>query len=180
MLLIFALPPDSGAVFEFVYNKYKSLMLKKAASILADGMLAEDAVSEAFIRIYKNLGKLDPPDSPMSASFIFTVVKNVALTMRRREQTFDADIDGEFDAADGFDLEGDVLSRLSSQRIVALIGQVPEDLKSVFLLKYAHGYSHREIGRILNITENNVTVRMHRARKAIAQILEKEGYTVEK
>ena len=61
-----------------------------------------------------------------------------------------------------------------------LTSGVPEELRSVFILKYAHDLSHREIGALLHITENNVTVRLHRARGKIAEILRREGYAVEK
>ena len=180
MLLIIVAVPETGEVFEYLYIKYKGLMLKKAYAILLDGMLAEDAVSEAFIRIYKNMGKLAAPDSPQSASFIYTVVKNVALTMRKREAAADLAPDEDYEPADSFNLEDYAISELSSERIYTLLNGVPEDLRSVFILKYAHDLSHREIGTLLHITENNVTVRLHRARGKIAEILRREGYAVEK
>ncbi len=53
--------------FEYIFHKYKKLMMHKAYSVLGDYMLAEDAASEAFIRIYKNLRKIGDPDSPQTA-----------------------------------------------------------------------------------------------------------------
>ena len=67
--------------FEKIYLQYGRLMYSKAMQILNDHSLSEDAVSEAFIRIYKNLHKLeDKVPSPQTASFVVTVVKNVALS----------------------------------------------------------------------------------------------------
>ena len=161
--------------FEYIFNTYKKLMLHKAYGILRDYMLAEDAASEAFLRIYKNLHKIDDPASKKTIAFIVTIVKNVALTMLSREKVY---ITHEFDEnmEDDFDLEEQTISALSSESIYKIIDQLSEELKGVFLLKYAYNLPHREIGRMLGITENNVTVRLHRAKNKLAALLREEGY----
>ena len=164
--------------FEFIFLKYKNLMLHKAYGILHDYMLAEDAASEAFIRIYKNIHKIDDPKSPRAIAFIVTIVKNTALTILQKNRISDIDPLDEQES-DDFDLEEFVLGEMSSERIFALLDGINEELKSVFLLKYAYDLPHRQIGELLGITENNVTVRLHRARKAIAIILAGEGYVHE-
>ncbi len=178
LLLAFSSAEEKDA-FEYIYTRYKGLMLQKAYAILHDRMLAEDAVSEAFIRIYRNMHKLDDPTSNRSLAFVMTVVRNAALTLLSRENRQPAELPDE-ERADPFDLEQHVLSELSSERIYALLNGMSEELRSVFLLKYAHDLSHRQIAGLLGISENNVTVRLHRARKKLADILVKEGYAVEK
>ena len=160
--------------FEYIFQTYKKLMLHKAYGILRDYMLAEDAASEAFIRIYKNLHKIDDPTSNKAIAFIVTIVKNVALTMLQREKNY---IFEEFDEnlEDDFNLEAQTISALSSEDIYKIVDRLGEDLKGVFLLKYAQDLPHREIGRLLGITENNVTVRLHRAKTKLAALLREEG-----
>jgi RNA polymerase sigma factor, sigma-70 family len=162
--------------FEQLYNKYNNLLFYKAWEILHDYMLAEDAVSEAYMRLYRNLHKVDDdPDSPRSAAFLVTIVRNVALTMVKRAGAETADAFEE-DRPDTFDLEGMVLSEISSERIYAILGGLDEELRNIFVLKFAYDMQHREIAETLGITENNVTVKLHRAKKKLAEILEKEGY----
>ena len=179
LLLIFALPDDPSA-FEYLYSHYKGLMLQKAYGILGDRMLAEDAVSEAFIRIYRNMGKMDDPASNRSLAFVMTIVRNTALTLRQKQARQPVALEEDEERADSFDLEEQVLSALSEQEMLALVDGLGEELRSVFLLTYAYGYSHKQIARLLGITANNVTVRLHRARKKLAERLLKEGYAVEK
>jgi RNA polymerase sigma-70 factor (ECF subfamily) len=174
LLFLFVADADRDK-FEFLFHKYKNLMLYKAYDILKDYSLAEDAVSEAFLRVFKNLHKIDDPASPKSAAFVVTVVRNTALTMLSREKGFPQEEVAE-DYSDPLDLEGDALSRLASDQILKLVDGLGEDLKSVFLLKYAYDLSHKEIGKTLGITENNVTVRLHRAKKKLAVLLREEGY----
>ena len=178
LLLTFATATDSDK-FEHIYTHYKNLMLHKAHAILRDPMLAEDAVSEACIRIYRNLHKIDDPTSGQSLAFIITIVKNTALSLLSKQDRQTANID-ELNEDDGFDLEQYVCSEISSEEIYRLINQLSEELRSVFILKFAWDLSHRKIGELLDISENNVTVRLHRARKRIAAILIKEGYANER
>ena len=175
LLLLVFLTPDDQNTFEVLYTSCKSLMLNKAYGILRDRALAEDAVSEAFIRVYKNIGKIGDPASGRSLAFVMTIVKNVALTMLEQRSRYRAD-DLDDDQADPVSLEEEVLSKLSSDRIYELLNRVNEAYRDVFVLKYAYEMSHREIGRALHITENNVTVRLYRAKKQIAVILQGEGF----
>lgn len=86
MILLFVLASGEEEAFAYLYSHYKGLMLQKAYAILHDRMLAEDAVSEAFLRIYRNRHKVDDPASDRSLSFVMTIVRNTALTLYNRER----------------------------------------------------------------------------------------------
>jgi len=176
MILFFAFSNESDQEkFEYLYRKYKNLLLHKAYDILKDYALAEDAVSEAYIRIYRNLHKIDDPTTNRSIAFAVTIVKNVSLTMLSKEKRFPVE---EFDEMqpDSFDLEDSVLTAISSQQIYDIMQQLNEELRSVFLLRYAYDYSLKEIGELLKISENNAAVRLHRAKKKLAQLIAEKGY----
>lgn len=173
-LLALASAEDEQA-FAYIYTHYKGLMLQKAYAILRDPMLAEDAVSEAFIRIYKNMRKIEEPASNRCLAFVVTIARNAALTLLQRERRQPEELP-EADMPDHFDLEAQVLADISAERILALMNGLSEELRSVFLLKYAYDLPHKTIGRLLGISENNVNVRLHRAKKKLAALLEKEGY----
>lgn len=179
LLLSFASEEERDA-FSYLYSHYKEIMLQKANAILHDPMLAEDAVSEAFLRIYRNIRKIDDPTSGRSAAFVLTIVRNTALTILRRENRQPNLAMEEDERADSFDLEEHVLSTLSKEQILCILDELNEELRSVFLLKYAYDLPHKKIGRLLGITENNVTVRLYRAKKKIVAALAKEGIAIEK
>ena len=161
--------------FDLIYNKYRNLLLHKAYDILRDPHLAEDAVSDAFLRIYKNIHKISDPHSNKSIAFIVTIVKNTALTIynkanKARSETMD------FETMDtiqdeGFDLETHVISNITAAGIYKYINGLSEKRKQVFLLKYAYGYSHGEIGKLLDMTEGSVTVTLHRAKKDLRDMI---------
>ncbi len=161
--------------FEYLYTKYKNLLIHQAYAILKDVMQAEDAVSEAFLRVYKNLDKIEDPDSNRSISFLVTIVKNVAFTMyqKKKRETVDS---FDLDLPDKSEMELDIIGELNSKEIFAVVGRLDEVSKNIFVLKFAYDLSHKEIAESLGITENNVTVKLHRAKKKLAEILVKEGY----
>ena len=165
-----------GEKFERLFEKYRKLLLYKAYGILYDYALAEDAVNEAFIRIYKNLNKIDDIESSRAASFLVTIVKNTALTILEKQKKYvtqDSDIEPESDDNDTGDT---VLSGLITSDMLKLVDSLKEELRDPFLLKYAQDLSHKEIALLLNISENNVTVRIHRAKSKLAKMFREAGY----
>jgi len=175
MLLIFTFETEASRdKFEYIFKKYQRLMLHKAYGILQDYSLAEDAASEAFIRIYKNIHKIENPDDKRCAAFIVTIVKNAALTILKKEKSHYTE-EYDLEQADSFDLEEDILAKLNSEQIYRVVDGLGEELKSVFLLKYAYDMPHKDIGESLGISENNVTVRLHRAKKKLAEMLKEQG-----
>jgi len=161
--------------FEYLYNKYKNLLFYNAQGILRDHMLTEDAVSEAYLRIYKNLHKIDDVDSPRTVSFIVTIARNAALTMVTKNKNESYDLIND-DEPDDFDVELNVISEIASSDIYSIVGGLDEDLRNIFVLKFAYDMSNKEIADIFETTENNIRVKLCRAKKKLAVILTKEGY----
>jgi RNA polymerase sigma-70 factor (ECF subfamily) len=175
ILLTFA-TEDDRLKFERLFEKYRRLLLHKAYGILQDYALAEDAVSEAFIRIYKNLGKIGDAESPGTASFLVTIVKNTSLTLLQKQKKSglpEEDIEME---SVSYNMEEAVLSQAVSRDMLKLVDELKEELRAPFLLKYARDLSHKEIAALLRISENNVTVRIHRAKSKLAELFREAGY----
>jgi RNA polymerase sigma-70 factor (ECF subfamily) len=134
-------------------------------------MLAEDAVSEAYIRIYYNLNKIEGVNSPLSIAFMTTIVKNCALTLLRKNSSEIVEEEVLEEAADSFDLEAEVLNGVSAEEVYAMLGTLEEQLRDIFILKYAYDLSHSEIAAHTGLTENNVTVKLHRTKKRLKELL---------
>ena len=63
------------------------------------------------------------------------------------------------------------------KEVRAAIEMLPDNLKMVITLKEYGDLDYKAIGKILGISESNVKVRVHRARKKLEEILSKEdGY----
>lgn len=161
--------------FNDIYMRYGKLMLYKANEILRDYSLSEDAISEAFIRIYKNLHKLDDfVPSARTASFVTMVVRNVALTMLKRQKNMrELPLDEEL--RDNRALDDTVVSNMTADEIMKVVDSLGEELRNVFILYYAYEMNHKEISATLGITANLAAVRLHRAKRKLAAILSERG-----
>jgi len=179
LLIILTFPNEyEKSKFDYIYEKYKKLLLYKANGILNDYSLAEDAVSEAFLRIYKNLHKIDDPDSGRTVSFLTVIVKNTAVNILNQNKNMfvsDSDI-SENEWESDFNLEEQIISETVTEGMLKVVDKLKDELKDCFLLMYAHNLSYKEIGRILNISEANLTVRIHRAKKKIIELLKEANY----
>ena len=179
MILFFVFANEGEAEkFEYMYRKYKNLLYYKAWDILHDHMLSEDALSETMVRAFRSMEKIGDPDSPESASFLVTIIRNVSLTLlKRRKAVYESIEDGEPDEtiADSFDLEDSVIDGISEERLCVIVGKLDEVSRNIFILKHAYDLSHLEIATQLGLTENNVTVRLHRTRKRLADMAMENG-----
>jgi RNA polymerase sigma-70 factor (ECF subfamily) len=183
VILVFTFADAAEAEkFEYLYRKYKNLLYHKAWGILRDQWAVDDALSETMIRVYRNMEKIGDPDSPQSAAFLTTIVRNVSLTILKKHTAMPApvpfgmdDEEAYEDPEDPFDMEASVIDGISEENLCLIIGRLDEESRNIFVLKYAYDLSHKEIAEQTGLTENNVTVRLHRTKKRLAALVREEG-----
>lgn len=163
--------------FEALYNKYKQLVYRYAFNIMKRHTLADDAASEAWIRICRNLHKVNEEKCNDTVNYLVTIVKNVSYTIIEKENKtnpilFDDVVDY---VEDSINLENEVISELQYEELLKCVGRLKNELEAPFILKFAQGYTNKEISKMLKITENNVAVRINRAKKALKKMLIKRS-----
>ncbi len=165
---------DKGK-FEEIYIRYKSLMLGRAYEILRDRELSEDAVHNAFIRILKNLEKLDETDSNRTKGFVMIVLENVAKTMyvKNRRQNI---IELNENISEDTNVEIDTEKKLTAEFIAQKIAQLPDTYREVITLKYLHGLNDKEIASVLNISQTSARKRLQRSREKLKKLVGGEFY----
>lgn len=155
--------------FEKIYEKYKQIMFYVANKILKDDHLAEDAVHNAFLRIIKNIDKIDEVDSPRTKAFIVIIVERIAIDFyRKRKREKVSDIEEEYKNREiNFSIEDEVCK----SNLAIALAKLNESYFQVLSLKFQYGFSNKEIANALNLGEENVYKRIQRARKKLKEIL---------
>ena len=153
----------------YIYNEYRRLMLTKAYGILKDRDLAENALCDAFVQIYKNIKKIDDPKSSRSVVFAVTIVRNCAyaLLSGNSRDMRPAKTKNKFNAKG---LENAMLEMSASDTVKA-VNKLGGVNKNIFLLKYEFGFSNKKTAGTLNESETNVTARLQLAQKKLRAIL---------
>lgn len=160
--------------FENLYRDYRQLIFYKANEILQDKHLAEDAVHQAFIRIIQNLDKIDENNCHKTKGFIVIITENIAIDMYRKlkkEKTIPFE-KIEYKIKDLSPSVEDIFEQNNESLLMKGIALLPSNYSSVIFLKYSHGYNNKEIGQILNISEENVRQRIFRGKKKLLEIIE--------
>ncbi|EMJ5875857.1 RNA polymerase sigma factor [Clostridioides difficile] len=148
--------------FEEIYIKYKKLMFYVANQILKDEALSEDAVHNAFLKIIDNLDKINDVNSPKTKGFVVIIVKRISINIynkRKREEI--NNLDDESYKFNSLDLSIERLGDYS--HLGEALKKLSEADLQIILLKYSHGFSTKEISKILNIKEVNLYKRNKRA-----------------
>jgi len=169
--------------FETVVRLYGGRLLVVARQILTSEEDAHDALQDAFITAFKSIGRFEGKSK--LSTWLHRVIVNAALMRlrsrkRNREQSID-DLLPTF-VEDGHQarptpewnqsaLAG--IQRKETQAAVrACIDQLPDDYRTVLLLRDIQELDTAEVAEQLGITEGNVKVRLHRARQALKTLLE--------
>lgn len=142
---------------------------------------ANELAQEVFLKAFRSIKKFK--GDSLFSTWIYKITANVCLDeLRKRKKkvviSLDQDIElneGEVkrqipDDAPTPDLE--VESNEIKSAVNESIQQLPEDYKSVIILRDIQGFSYTEISKIVNCPEGTVKSRINRARQALKKILQ--------
>lgn len=156
--------------FEKIYKNYSALMLSRAYEILHDSSLAEDAAHNAFVRILKNIDKLDDSGSLKTKSYVMIVLENTAKTMyvkRSRQKIYELDES----VPNTVNVERETETKLTAEIVAEKIAELPEKYRDVIVLKFLNGLDDGEIASALGISRTAVRKRLQRSREKLRELM---------
>ena len=145
-----------------LYKKYHEQIFRYIYQRMDDKELAFDVTSQVFVKALKNLHKYEYRGVPFS-SWLYRIAKSElyqAFRDRKARRTVVVDNMHLFEMID--DLEEDGSSE-NKKKLFHCLTLLREDDLQLMELRYFEKRSYREIGEILDITENNAKVRSFRA-----------------
>lgn len=172
----------TSVIVERLYKEYKNLMFREANNILKDANLAEDAVQQSFVKIIKNINKIDEKNKIKTRSFLVIICRNIALDiyknrlyLNQKSNSLEFELDEDEEVPiDYVEPSKIVIDRETVEKIAEYIKNLPPIYRDVLLLEKVHNNTKEEIAELLNIKYETVRKRSLRARKMIADALEKE------
>lgn len=165
------------ALFEVLMRRYNQRLFRAARAIVKDDAEAEDVMQEAYVRAYTHLGEL--ADRARFGTWLTRIAVREALArLRRRRETA---VDGAFleDAMDdatvfpapASDPEQGAADRELGRALEAAVDALPEPFRVVFVLRAVEDLSVADTAACLEIPEETVKTRLHRARARLQQAL---------
>lgn len=165
------------ALYEIIMRRHNQRLYRAARAILRDDSEAEDVLQDTYVRAYQHLGQF--AGRAKFSTWLTRIAVHEALARVARRGRME-----EIDARDQDGMEAIVLeskmpdpelqaarseaSHLLEEAILAL----PEGYRAVLMLRDVEEMNTAEAAEVLDMTEENVKVRLHRARA----LLRKELY----
>ena len=148
--------------FELLYDRYSAPALRVARAITGDRGLAEEAVQEAFVSIWRRAGRYDPRSGTFRA-WALSVVRYRAIDIVRTRRTHAGDDELMTHADERENIEATVEQRLESERIKRQLAELPPAQRDLIVLAFFGGLTHAELATHLSLPLGTVKGRMRLA-----------------
>jgi len=169
----YARPPS----FETVYEKLFPIIFRVSLRIIGDREIAEDLCHEAFIKLMERPNLL--PDLDQCKFWLIRVVKNLSLNHEKRKSREKAAYGklGRLSIGVTESNEKQLIREEARSQVQKALDALPYNLRAPLVFREYGDMSYKEIGSILGISENNVKVRIFRAREHLEKaLLEGDAY----
>ena len=143
--LIMRIAKGDKSALGSLYELTSGYLLNMARAYVRDRSLAEDVVSETYLKAVRGAGSFDPKGNGLN--WLFKIVRNTAFNLnsyenRRRHE----DIEAHLDIADVFDAVDD--ARLDMKEVRAAVRALPPEERALLYYRYWEGYTVRELAAL--------------------------------
>jgi len=154
-------------------QKYQDSFLRTANRVLNNIEEAEDAVQDAFVKIYFNAKKFKKQDGIEFKSWAFKVLFNTALTRYRRAKRFktEAEYNDALLSVQDKDCDADFKRRGERDMIDSVLRQMPDDLSAILKQHYLDDMPYADIFASKGISIGAIKMKLFRARKLFKEIM---------
>ena len=138
---------------------------------LPEGVIHLDAIQETYIKVFTKSKSFDLEKGTLGAWMARIAVNECLHILRRQKRLVLLDViktDLEPHA------DEDVVSQLSAEEIYAEVEALPVGYRTVFNLYIVEGYSHKEIGEMLDISPSSSRSQLTRAKCILKKIIKKK------
>lgn len=158
---------EDRSKFEKIYLNYRGLMFHVAFEILQHEQDAEDAVHQAFLNVAENIKIIDKAVSPKTKSCLVTIVERRAIDIYRKKASR-KEVSCE-------EIYGLSVKYSGSNTLAQCMAKLPARYRQFIVLRYGHGFTYKEVSKLLGITEVNARKLEQRSKEKLMEICKKEG-----
>lgn len=151
-----------------LYEMFSRKMMGVCLRYSNDRETARDLLQEGFVKIFMNIEAYSGIGS--FEGWMRRIFVNCALEYLRKSDVLReaSDLDNSAELAEP---DASVVEQLSAQDLMGLIQRLPAGFRAVFNLFAIEGYSHKEIGEMLHITESTSRSQYTRARQLLQRLV---------
>jgi RNA polymerase sigma-70 factor (ECF subfamily) len=158
-------------LYNFYASRMRGICLRYASSVFEAEDIFQDGVIKVFTHLkdYKNQG--GSFDGWIRRIFINTAIDSFKKNKAWKDPVSFEDLVGEESIVIEF------VDHLDEKQLMHLLSLLPEGYRMVFNLYAIEGYSHKEIAKMLGVTESTSKSQLFKARKQIQYLLQENVTT---
>ncbi len=164
-----------AALFEVLMRRYNVRLYRAVRSVLRDEAEVEDVMQQAYLRAYAALGEFEGLSS--FSTWLLRIGFNEAL-QRLRGRRRVSPVELEEGTEGSMDGQPSPEERAASRQALGLlegaIDRLPPIHRTVIMLRDVEDLSTEETATVLQVSEDVVKVRLHRARAALREAMEEQ------
>jgi RNA polymerase sigma-70 factor (ECF subfamily) len=172
-LVLLAARSQQGALAE-LYDRYGRPSYGLALRVLRDEALAEDAVQEAFLAIWRTASRF-VPERGKASTWILTLVHRRAVDLVRREERRRADTLEHAPEPSGGTVDEEAWLRLQRERVQVALRQLPDQQREAIELAYYGGFTQSELAERLGQPLGTIKSRMFMGLARLRELLGEPG-----
>jgi RNA polymerase sigma factor (sigma-70 family) len=165
---VFAGPKSRGDAFGALVARYQDMAYGYAYALLGDPHLAQDATQEAFLAAYRHLAQLREPEA--FPGWLRRIVQTQCHRLTRGQPASIQPLDAVRSLAAGRADPAQVAEVAdATRRLTAVIGALPANQRTVFVLCAIDGYAQRDVAAFLDLSIDAVKQLLRRARRRLQE-----------
>jgi len=151
---------------KLLYEEFSPKMLSLCAYYINDRQHAEEVMLNGFLKVFTKLSQYANKGSFEGWIRKIMVHECISYHRQRKQLVFT-------DGIESFQplVQNDVEMTVAVEDLHLHINQLPEACRIVFNMYVIEGFKHAEISEILNISEGTSKAQVHRARKALKEMI---------
>ena len=153
---------------EKLYALYSRRMMAICLRYTKSRFEAEDIFHEAFVKVFKNI------ETWQGGSFegwMRRIFVNTSINHYHQNKKYFDHVDASY-ADYVVSVNDNIISTLATQELLELVNQLPDGYKLIFNLHVVEGYSHTEIGELLDIAEGSSKSQLSKAKAYLKRLIE--------
>lgn len=160
--------------FANIYDEFAPKIFKFCYFRVSSKEEAEDLTSQVFIKTWDHLSAGGALTNIQG--FLYRIANNLVIDFyRKNKNRHEVSIDSTLDAIDlpdATDFVKDLDLRITIEQVQSKLELLSDAYREVITLKYISDLSLKEIAHIMDTTENNISVRLHRAIEKLKKLME--------
>lgn len=154
---------------EHLYKKFYGPMASICLRYTRNQEDAIEVLHNGFLKVFKNIHTYDMSRASLY-TWVRTIIINSSIDFVRQRSKFHTHI--ELEKVDEPAIDADAIQRMSSHEVLLLVQKLSPATQTVFNLYVVEGYNHREIAKLLGISEGTSKWHLSEARKQLQKLLQ--------